>query len=255
MVGKRHEYEAMNACEHNLWWYKNLHFITLNAIRTKFGSKRNIRILDAGCGTGGLMVFLINQGYNNISGIDLSFDAIDFCRSKGLSAIQMDISLVATYLESETYDVIVCNDILCYFPSNLAQIDILKQFNLILKPHGLIILNLPTFKIFSGTHDIAVGIKKRFNLKHVKGILSQSDLALVSGNYWPFFLSPIILTIRIVQKLQNSISPTELALSDVKLPNKFLNNFLFQITIIESKLPFFRFFGSSLFLVATKKLR
>ncbi len=43
----------------------------------------------------------------------------------------------------------------------------------LLKPGGLLLMNLPTGKLFKGTHDIAVGIAKRYTKAHIKKACSK----------------------------------------------------------------------------------
>jgi 2-polyprenyl-3-methyl-5-hydroxy-6-metoxy-1,4-benzoquinol methylase len=64
------------------WWYKILHLQCLHQIQDHFISK-SINIVDAGCGTGGLINYLNQNGYKNISGIDVSTKAIECCKLRG----------------------------------------------------------------------------------------------------------------------------------------------------------------------------
>lgn len=62
MLDRHEEYDRMAECEQKLWWYRALHERTVEAIRQRFG-QQPLRILDAGCGTGGLMMYLREQGF------------------------------------------------------------------------------------------------------------------------------------------------------------------------------------------------
>ena len=80
MIGKQYEYEAMARCEKELWWYKSLHELTLSKIKA-YSSSKELNILDAGCGTGGFLAKLENEGYTNVQGFDLSEDAVKYASS------------------------------------------------------------------------------------------------------------------------------------------------------------------------------
>ena len=70
--------------EQQLWWYRHLHERVLTEIQRQFGPDRTLNILDAGCGTGGMLSFLRQQGYTRLHGIDGSTDAVAFCHERGL---------------------------------------------------------------------------------------------------------------------------------------------------------------------------
>src|SRR5437879_1087512 len=48
---ERREYELMHAVEERMWWYRGLHANLISALAAAGGAP----ILDAGCGTGGLL--------------------------------------------------------------------------------------------------------------------------------------------------------------------------------------------------------
>jgi SAM-dependent methyltransferase len=87
MIGKQYEYDAMARCEKELWWYKSLHDRTLRTIERVAG--KGAKILDAGCGTGGMLTRLRNHGYTNLDGFDLSPDAIKHSRENGFQNVQL----------------------------------------------------------------------------------------------------------------------------------------------------------------------
>jgi SAM-dependent methyltransferase len=251
VVGNRIEYVAMNACEEDLWWYKVLHQHVLSSIVQEFGNNKNIRIIDAGCGTGGLLQFLKENGYSNFVGLDISYDAIEFSSKKGLNVFQGDVKDIGQSFTKDSADVIISNDMLYFFEKEI-QVKVLKQFYGILKINGICILNLPAFDALSGTHDVAVGINKRFNLTEVQRIFKNVGFIEKTHFHWPFILSPIILAIRTLQRFVVNSKKQDHIKSDVKMPSKFINNVLYAITKAEANLPFRGFFGSSLFITAIK---
>ncbi|MBY0425284.1 MAG: class I SAM-dependent methyltransferase [Cytophagales bacterium] len=247
MVGNHREYEAMAACEGDFWWYRNLHLRVLHTIVQRYGQDKNLKIFDAGCGTGGLMFFLQNNGYQQIRGLDISEDAIFFCKQKGLTVERENILNIGNLVEQGTLDVLVSNDNLYFFDD---QHFVLQEYAKTLKPGGICIMNLPSLQCFSGTHDRAVGIEKRFDLPSFKRLVSTTDFKIERNMYWPFFLSPLIWATRMGQRL---FADSDHVVSDVKMPPTMINQMLYSLTRSELHLPFDGFFGSSLFVVLSKK--
>ncbi|AFK05351.1 Methyltransferase type 11 [Emticicia oligotrophica DSM 17448] len=248
------EYKMMYEAEGSLWWYKILHEKVLSAITERYKEDNKIKILDAGCGTGGLMDYLIRNGYTNIQGFDFSIDAVSFCKQRDLDVKHLDITKLDKVFNHDEFDVIVNNDVVYQFEDNEIT-KIFGDFSRIIKPTGIIITNNNAFNIFRGTHDIAVGGMQRFTIKSFRRILNVLPLRIYSFTYWSLFLSPIILLVRLIQQFQIKLNLINLnnIKSDVKVPSEIINNLFFQLVKFESYLFKKSFFGSSLFIIIGKK--
>lgn len=244
------EYRMMYEAEEKLWWYKILHEKVLRVIVEKFGKNKQINILDAGCGTGGLMSFLIRNGYSNIQGFDFSKDAVSFCKERNLNVQQIDITNFESLFENNEFDVIINNDVVYQFENPTIQ-KIFFTFQNKINEMGIIITNNNAFNVFYGTHDIAVGGKQRFTLSNFESIFKTLSLKIVCHSYWSWILSPLILTVRILQQIQlklNLINMRNIK-SDVNVPSDFMNILFYKTVKFEEKILKKGFFGSSLFMV------
>ena len=253
MIGRFDEYEKMFRLEGQLWWYRVLHERVGMAMEHRFGNRRDIQILDAGCGTGGLLAFLHKLGYTNLRGIDGSTDAVAFCQERGLPVSLVNLNDMAQLEPAAQYDVIVCNDVFCYFNDpDLTRLLIALADRL--KPDGILITNNNAFGVFWGQHDLAIGSVRRFVRADFERLMPVSGLLIQNATYWSFFLSPLILGMRQWQSWQLRFGwrkPDE-AQSDVYLPGNWLNETLYRIVHLEQKLLPRTPFGSSLFIVSYK---
>ncbi len=249
------EYRAMFEVEEKLWWYKILHEKVIGEINSFANGNKEINILDAGCGTGGLLLKLQDAGYQNIQGFDYNDDAVAFSKSRGLNVQKLDITNLQGVFAKESFDVLVSNDVLYQFDDDVIEKTISSIVD-ILKPNGVFITNNNAFEIFRGTHDIAVGSKKRFVLKDFKCYLFKIRKAsILKHHYWSLFLSPLILVVRLLQKLELKLNLVDLEniKSDVEMPSEFMNNLFYNICKTEAKVFKNSPFGSSLFLVIKKE--
>jgi SAM-dependent methyltransferase len=254
MIDNRLEYQRMYEVERKLWWYQILHGKVLWHIRKHFKSDNtDIRILDAACGTGGLLSFLREKGYRHLTGFDYSTHAIDFSRERDLEVSFGDLKNMAGFKTGELFDVICCNDAL-YFLTDEEIISALQSFKEKLSRNGILIVNIHAFEIFSGTHDIAVGSSRRFTFSDFKVYSAASDFKISFHTYWPFVLSLPILAVRQWQKfrIRNESPDTQQPESDVKFPGKPLNSLLLGVTKAETTFFPHSPFGSSLFMVFKK---
>ncbi len=247
------EFYRIAELEQEHWWYKCLHNLVLAGINRHFDNKE-IKIVDAGCGTGGLMSFLIKNGYKNIEGFDKSEIAIRLCKTKKLNVFEGDLKNIKNYYSNNDIDVIISNDTL-YFLDKQEQIEAINSMYQLLKNNGVIMLNLPCLNAFRGIHDLKVGIKKRFSRKDTRDIIDSCEFHKEAEIYWPFLLSPFIWFSRYLQRLKMRFNKNTEIKSDLKKQNKIINALLFSIANSENKLFHKKPFGSSMFIVMRKNIK
>jgi ubiquinone/menaquinone biosynthesis C-methylase UbiE len=244
------EFYKIAEVEHEHWWYKSLHDLVLKYICKHFNNK-NIKIIDACCGTGGLIEYLEKHEYNNTEGFDISETGLQIAKNKGLNVIKADLKNISDYYKDNYADVIICNDALYFFEQNQQNIITSKMYN-ILKPEGLIIINMPALKTFSCNHDKIVDINKRINIKDIKYIFDLKKFKLISSTYWPFLLSPFIWSVRFIQRIDFKLNKNMHLRSDLKKETFINNRILYFIVNFENKIFNRKPFGSSLFVVLQK---
>jgi SAM-dependent methyltransferase len=254
MIDNRLEYQRMYEVERQLWWYQILHNRVLKQIEKHFGGKHDLKILDAACGTGGLLSYLREKGYSNLTGFDYSQHAIDFANERNLNVTFGDLKNLDLFAPGQQFDVICCNDAL-YFLTDQEIVNALKNFHSRLAPNGILLINIHAFEAFSGIHDLAVGSQRRFTIADFQKYATAAALKIQHNTYWPFLLSLPILAVRQWQKHQiksKAINVDEVD-SDVKYPGDLVNSVLRAITRTESALLRSAPFGSSLFMVMKKQ--
>jgi len=248
MINREEEYTRMASVEKELWWYKILHNKTLHALKSNQVYPGDL-LIDAGCGTGGLMSKLTEEGYKAI-GIDVSAHAIQFCQNKKLNVHQIDLSQIDTLFPEGQAKAIISNDSFYFFAGREKML--LEKFRKVLTPKGLLILNYPALAAFGGIHDLSVGIKERIYKKKLVKILEENGFEISKAEYWPFFLSPFIFLVRSYQRIKLKMIKNVSINSDVSMPGKLINGLFYQLTKAEEKWPL-KPWGSSLFIVARKK--
>lgn len=251
MIGKQDEYKRMYEAETQLWWYRILHQRVAARIKNHFGNRTDLSILDAGCGTGGLLEHLRKQGYGQVEGFDFSTDGVAFSQERGLAVSHHDLRLVANFKPQQQYDVIVCNDVFTYFDDKQI-IAILQGVCSKLKPNGLFITNNNAHAAFAGIHDIVVGGQKRFVKEDMLRLTKAAGMSVTFWSYWSLLLSPLIMVVRAWQRFQLRRGWIDLSQqsSDVAVPPVFINEPLYWLVKIEEKIFTNGPFGSSIFIEA-----
>jgi ubiquinone/menaquinone biosynthesis C-methylase UbiE len=105
-------YERLYAVEQEHWWHRGMRSLT----RTLLGEALNRNgqaVLDAGCGTGGFLRWLLGTGcFTRACGVDVSDAAIELARQRVPEAELAVAPLRALPFEDESFDLVVLNDVL-----------------------------------------------------------------------------------------------------------------------------------------------
>lgn len=100
-----------------------------------------IQILDAGCGNGGFVSWLIDCGYKNSKGVDISKEMIDLGKSLNIDNLYQEDLFEYLRKNKNVFDIIFCRDVLEHFKKN-EIIEIFSLFYDSLKSSGKIIIQV-----------------------------------------------------------------------------------------------------------------
>ena len=240
--------DEMARLESGYWWFRCLHDQTIDALSRHVSLTG--KILDAGCGTGGLMRHLLSLGYRAVAGFDISPHAVEHCRTDGLSARVARLQDIRLLSDAGSISAIVSNDTLCYLsPSERSSF--FSACADLLQPGGVLILNVPAGTLMRGRHDTAVGILHRFSLTEMNRLETPS-LYLQHHRFWPSFLAPLIALHRLAQRSERR---AHLPQSDLQPLHPMLNRFFYWVTELELRLMRRGWYASSLFTLYRKRAR
>jgi SAM-dependent methyltransferase len=194
----RLEYQKLFQIEDRFWWYEALRRLTVRAIEQYHSEVHSI--LDAGCGTGGLLSGLEERFADaRIVGFDLSSDAMEFSRRRGLNRL-LRSSITDIGLRSESFDVVVCHDVLSQRVEPRRALDELTR---VLRPGGLLILNTSALECLRTAHDRYISDGRRFTRGELVDLAAGGGLDVVRASYWNALLLPAIMAMRMARNFGN----------------------------------------------------
>lgn len=194
------EYQNVFNNEEGHFFYVSLHRLILKLI-ARYAPKRKLMILDAGCGTGGLMKLM--KKFGKVEGVDFSPDAIRLAKRRGLMVSKASVEKLP--FKARTFDLVTCIDVL-YHRGVKSDVRALKEIKRVLKKGGVVILRFQADKKLKSTHDRFVHSKRRYDLAQVKGKLNWAGFKIVLNSYLQSPLWPVAKLRQWSEKLRGDSS-------------------------------------------------
>jgi SAM-dependent methyltransferase len=217
------EYQLMDAEEAGMWWYRALHARLLDALHGARGE-----VLDAGCGTGGLLTRL--AVCPRLARIGLEWDAGATRRAVEKSGAPVACgSINALPFADARFDAAIVADVLCHRAVDPTAA--LAELRRVLRPGGMLLVNMPAYEWLLSGHDRLVHNARRQSARQVRVMLTEAGFADIRARYWNGLLLPLMVARRKI------FPPRHDSASDVSRFSPWLNAILHRVAEIERHLP------------------
>lgn len=174
-------------------------------------SKKNISILDLGCGDGHFIRMLQNEGFKNIYGLDISTTRIARARQMtGLGPKKIKKSLAEKASFGDNYfDLIICSEVIEHIEKPK---DILLEIKRLLKKGGIFILSTPNEEKINYSRCVHCsqmtsrsGHLHSFSLESLKLMIKSHNLHYVNSYYLISNIKPFNALNALISKMPFSI--------------------------------------------------
>jgi len=190
------EYALMDSVEDRMWWYRALHAMVLRAL-SQHAAPAGLPLLDAGCGTGGLLCRLgaaMTDGTlpsRPLAGFDIHEAAITRARAKLPDAELLLASANDLPFATGSLGVAVSIDVLCHRAVDEPRA--LGEFRRALAPGGVLVLNLPAHQWLFSAHDRRVHTRERYGRFMLRDRLAAAGFAVREVLHWNSLLFPLMV--------------------------------------------------------------
>ena len=187
---QQHTYSIMYEVEEAHWWFVGRRRI-IESFVSEICRDLNVerpRILDVGCGTGANLEMLAQFG--EAEGVDVSTDALAFCRARGLESVKQGAAEDLPYADG-SFDLVTGLDVVEHLDSDVAG---LKEMHRVLRPNGRILLFVPAFMFLWGVQDDISHHRQRYTLKTLRRSVTEAGFRVERATYANIsFFAPILL--------------------------------------------------------------
>ena len=207
------EYRKLAAVEDAMWYFRALHAHVGRELSAHLPAGPG-RILDAGCGTGGLIRRLtpLRPEWTWI-GVDVSPLACELARERGAGDVT-EASVTALPFRAGEFAAVVSADVLYHLDDDEAA---LREMTRVLRPGGIMVINVPAHRWLWSYHDVAVDGRRRYTRPELAGKLALAGLTTLRLTHWNSVLLPLIAARR-------KLLPPPVGGSDVKLSPPWLES-------------------------------
>jgi SAM-dependent methyltransferase len=156
------------------WWFEARKAIILGLLDSYLPASSQRVVLDAGCGTGGLLKDL--QRYGKVVAADFSEEAVKFCKLRGHPIFQC--SVLNTPFRANSFDSIVGLDLSEHLDEDLVA---LQELVRICKAGGYLCLAVPAFQFPWSSHDELNHHKRRYSKPQLEGQLRSTRFQVLNS--------------------------------------------------------------------------
>ncbi len=258
---QQHTYAIMDEVEGSHWWFVGRRAIlegflkeivtrlefrlkaaNADAMPAKAGTP-SLRILDVGCGTGANLEML--SQYGEAEGVDVSDDALEFCRKKGLK-VQKGLAETLPY-DNDSFDLTTALDVVEHLDDDVAG---LEEMHRVTKRGGYSLIFVPAFMWLWGVQDDISNHRIRYTKSQIVERLQQAGYEIERATYANFTFFAPILGGRVFMKL-TGIKPASENNINISALNGVFGKLFSAERFLLSKLNFP--FGVSIVVVARKR--
>jgi SAM-dependent methyltransferase len=217
------EYARMDAVEDHMWWYRALHRRLVAALTGLDGY-----VLDAGCGTGGLLArLLVERPDLHAVGLEWAERASRRAADKsGAPVVRGSVNTLP--FAAACFDAVIAADLLCHGAVDPAQA--LAELLRVLRPGGRLIVNMPAYSWLLSDHDRLVHNVRRCTVGQLRALIQGAGFIRVEATYWNGLLLPLMV-------VQRKLRRRNAAVSDVAPFPPWLDAMFHAITEMERRLP------------------
>jgi ubiquinone/menaquinone biosynthesis C-methylase UbiE len=192
--------ELTGRAEATHFWFHGFRAYVVPQIAAIAGGRRDLRLIDCGCGTGFNLQLL--QPYGRVYAFDLTEAGIRRTQARRYPVARADMQRIP--FADNTFDVATSFDVLQSVPDDAQA---LREMARIIKPGGYVLLNVTAMDWLRGDHSDVWGEQRRYTIERGARLLEGAGLQRVRLAYLFGSLVPLMLAVRTAQRLIRPFRP------------------------------------------------
>jgi SAM-dependent methyltransferase len=199
------------------WWFVGRRRILAAVLADLFGTRGDLRILDIGCGTGGMLPLLSVHG--RVTGIDPAEAAIRYSRQRyGSTAELLQLDFPREIPPGGGYDLVTLFDVLEHLDDDGRALEAASS---LLRPGGWLLITVPALRSLWSPHDVINQHRRRYLRRELKERIEGAGFHLERLSYYNSLLLPAVFGARL---LRRRLARKGDRRSDFRIGNDWINS-------------------------------
>lgn len=190
---KEHAYGELHQLEQEHWWYRGTRSIYRTLLR-RYGHCPCGPILDLGCGTGGNLELLSHFG--PATGLEPWRPALMLCPSNAAALVQGTAETLP--FRDDAFGLVAMLGVIEHVTDDVGM---LREARRVCRQDGNILLLTSAFMFLWSQHDEANRHVRRYTARELRELAESVGLRLRYVSYLNFFLFPVAVIVRLLQRL------------------------------------------------------
>ncbi|MEO0479326.1 MAG: class I SAM-dependent methyltransferase [Planctomycetota bacterium] len=196
-------YDTIAQAQRDHFWFRGRRAIFESILKDTFEKSRQSgekpRILEVGCGPGGMLPLV--ERFGDVHALDISFESMEQCRDSGYPKVVAGSGLDLPY-KDQSFDMVCLFDTIEHIPEDQK---VLEEARRILKPGGVVFVSVPAYQFLFSQNDRLVHHQRRYTKAMLRERFAGAGLAPKKLTYFNTFLFPLILPAVMMVKAKEKI--------------------------------------------------
>ena len=186
--------------EETHFWFRGFRRFIAPAIAEMAGTRRDLRLLDCGCGTGHNLATLLRP-YGRAFGFDLTPGGLLRAHAAGFPLARADMAAIP--FQSARFDLVTSFDVMQYVADDYA---VMQEMARVLKPGGALVVTAAALDVLRGGHAGTWPEVRRYTDARMRAIVENAGMKVHRLTYLFASLFPAMLAVRALRRDQRAAS-------------------------------------------------